>query len=129
MAYKERDLRNVMADARLLRWERVKLVRDRYFDALTVRFWATSLDYVVRGSSGKVVGGNNRRQRKYSEYWTLIRGAGVQGQAGDQRRCPGCGGELKISMAGSCEFCEAHITSGEFDWVLSKIEQDESYVG
>ncbi len=32
-------------------------------------------------------------------------------------------------MAGNCEFCQAHITSGEFDWVLSKIEQDESYLG
>ena len=30
-------------------------------------------------------------------------------------------------MAGSCDFCQAHVTSGEFDWVLSRIEQDESY--
>jgi ferredoxin len=30
-------------------------------------------------------------------------------------------------MAGSCTHCHAKITSGEFDWVLSRIEQDESY--
>jgi hypothetical protein len=35
-------------------------------------------------------------------------------------------------MAGNCRACRAcraHVTSGEFDWVLSKIEQDESYAG
>ena len=32
-------------------------------------------------------------------------------------------------MAGSCGRCEAHVTSGEFDWVLSKIEQDDAYRG
>jgi hypothetical protein len=32
-------------------------------------------------------------------------------------------------MSGSCEHCGAHVTSGEFDWVLSRIEQDESYGG
>jgi hypothetical protein len=32
-------------------------------------------------------------------------------------------------MAGDCAYCGARITSGEFDWVLSRIEQDESYVG
>ena len=128
-AYKSQGLRNVMDQAKLLRWERVRLVRDRHYDALTVRFWATGLDYLVDEASGKVVGGSKTRPREYSEYWTLIRGAGTRGSARSERRCPNCGGELKISMVGNCEFCEAHVTSGEFDWVLSKIEQDESYCG
>jgi hypothetical protein len=32
-------------------------------------------------------------------------------------------------MGGNCEYCDAHVTAGEFDWVLSKIEQDEAYTG
>jgi len=32
-------------------------------------------------------------------------------------------------MAGACTYCGAHVTSGEFDWILSKIEQDDSYRG
>lgn len=32
-------------------------------------------------------------------------------------------------MTGSREHCGSHLTRGEFDWVLSKIEQDEDYVG
>jgi hypothetical protein len=30
-------------------------------------------------------------------------------------------------MAGDCESCGVHVTTGEFDWVLSRIEQDEVY--
>jgi hypothetical protein len=32
-------------------------------------------------------------------------------------------------MSGECAHCGTHVTSGEFDWVLSKIEQDEAYRG
>jgi hypothetical protein len=32
-------------------------------------------------------------------------------------------------MAGVCDYCNGKVSSGEFDWVLSKIEQDESYGG
>lgn len=42
--------------------------------------------------------------------------------------CPNCGAPLdRINMAGNCEACGTHLTRGEFDWVLSKIEQDDSY--
>ena len=43
--------------------------------------------------------------------------------------CPNCGAPLAISMAGHCTYCKAKVTGGDFDWVLSKIEQDESYAG
>jgi hypothetical protein len=32
-------------------------------------------------------------------------------------------------MAGECEYCAARVTTGDFDWVLSRIEQDETYQG
>ena len=40
-----------------------------------------------------------------------------------------CAAELKISMAGECEYCGSKLTSGQFDWVLSEIQQDEEYAG
>jgi hypothetical protein len=43
--------------------------------------------------------------------------------------CGNCGAPLDITMAGACAHCGAHVTAGEFDWVLSKIEQDDSYRG
>ena len=43
--------------------------------------------------------------------------------------CPNCGAPLKVSMAGICEYCGGKVTSGNFDWVLSRIQQDEAYGG
>ena len=65
----------------------------------------------------------------YSEYWTLIRSAARRGEPRADDRCGGCGAPLTVTMAGACGHCGAHVTAGEFDWVLSKIEQDDSYQG
>jgi len=130
-AYKQQGLRNVLEQMEISRVAIVKLRRDRHYDAITVRLWASGLDYTVRDADGKRVSGSARSKRAYSEYWTLIRGAAVRGapKASDAN-CPGCGAPLdKVSMAGNCEYCGAHLTRGEFDWVLSKIEQDDSYTG
>jgi len=32
-------------------------------------------------------------------------------------------------MTGHCRFCSVKVTTGDFDWVLSRIEQDEVYTG
>jgi hypothetical protein len=73
--------------------------------------------------------GNRSRERPYSEYWTLIRGAATRGKARTDPACPNCGAPLKIGMAGNCEYCHAKVVTGDFDWVLSRIEQDEAYGG
>ncbi len=126
--YRDQGLRNILEDAGIERVLLVKVSRDRYYDAITVRIYASGKDYTVN-AKGKVVAGSKRRRRPYSEYWTLIRGADVRGAPRTDANCPQCGAGLKVSMAGTCEYCSAHITRGEFDWVLSKIEQDESYSG
>ena len=128
-AYRARGVRNALEGMRLERWNVAKIVRDKYLDSLTVRIWGTGRDTIVEAASGKVLSGNPRRDRAYSEYWTLIRSAGARSQAKSDEGCPNCGAELKINMAGTCDHCGAHVTSGEFDWVLGKIEQDDSYRG
>ncbi len=128
-AYERQGLRNVLEGMRIVEWKTVKVLRDRHFDSLTVRLWGSGRDYTVRQATGDVVSGDPRHDRVYSEYWTLIRGAGVRGAPRGDKSCPNCGAPLDVNMAGQCEHCGAKITSGEFDWVLSKIEQDDSYTG
>ena len=113
---------------RITRTELAKVTRDRYYDAVTFRLWATGKDYVVRGD-GEVVRGSKRRERPYSEYWTLIRSAARKGPTKTDATCGNCGAPLQVTMAGACNYCGAHVTAGEFVWVLSKIEQDDSYRG
>ena len=129
-AYRQQGLRNVLEQMEISRIAIVKLGRDRHFDAITVRLWAAGLDYTVREQDNKRLSGSATKKRAYSEYWTLIRGARVRGAPAADTTCPGCGAPLdRVSMAGNCEYCGAHLTRGEFDWVLSKIEQDDAYAG
>ena len=128
-AYKKSGLRNALEHMRITHTSLAKVVRDRYYDAVTIRIFATGRDYTVDASTGKVVKGSKRRDRRYSEYWTLIRAAARKGAPTTSASCPNCGAPLAITQAGECEHCNAHVTAGEFDWVLSKIEQDDSYRG
>ena len=71
--------------------------------------------------------GSATAEKPYSEYWTLMRGHGAKGPSSASKSCPKCGAPLNVTMAGECSHCRAHVTSGEFDWVLSRIEQPEAY--
>lgn len=128
-AYRAQGLRNVLQHTRLVRTQRVKVLSDRYFDAITLRIWGSGIDFTIDERTQHTVSGSTQRPRDYSEYWTFIRAAGTRGQIRSEANCPSCAAPLNVNMAGNCSFCSAHITRGEFDWVLSKIEQDEAYEG
>jgi hypothetical protein len=125
--YRSAGLRNVTEGGVVRDIEGCRVTSDKWFDAITVRVFAASTDYTVRDADGSVVGGSKSATRSYTEYWTLIRGASASGPTKTTLECPSCGAALKISESGDCEFCNAHVTAGEFDWVLSRIEQDEAY--
>ncbi|MCL2723873.1 MAG: Tim44-like domain-containing protein [Polyangiaceae bacterium] len=114
--------------AHITRLEFVSATTDAYYDSITVRLYGTGLDYTV-SDDGKVLSGSTRRPRAYSEYWTLIRGAQKKHTDKSHTQCPHCGAPLNINMTGNCQYCGAKVTSGEYDWVLSRIEQDEAYTG
>ncbi|MCL2723872.1 MAG: Tim44-like domain-containing protein [Polyangiaceae bacterium] len=112
----------------ITRLELASATTDAYYDSITVRLYGTGLDYTV-SEDGKVLSGSTRRPRVYSEYWTLIRGAQKKPTDKGDKQCPNCGAPLNINMTGNCQYCKVKVTSGEYDWVLSRIEQDEAYRG
>lgn len=128
-AYKRQGLRNVVDQAAVSAMQPVKIQEDAYYQAITLRIWAQAYDY-TEDQTGKVVSGSKTTLRQWTEYWTFIRNRQAkQAPAQSTLNCPNCGAPLKVNAAGICEFCHGKITSGEFDWVLSKIEQDEAYSG
>jgi Tim44-like domain len=128
-AYKLQHLRNVLDQCRVTAMQPVKLQEDAFYNAITLRIGAQGYDYTI-DESGRVVAGSKSNLRYWSEYWTFIRNRQAKlVQSSADLNCPNCGAPLKVNNAGVCEFCGGKITSGEFDWVLSKIEQDESYAG
>lgn len=120
--------RNVTENARILRIDLASVTSDKHYDAVTVRLFASSIDYTI-SDDGKLMSGHKSRVRTYSEYWTWIRGTARRGPSRGDLACPNCGAQLRIGMAGTCEYCRVKVTAGEFDWVLSRIEQDDSYSG
>jgi hypothetical protein len=128
-AYRRQGLRNALDQCQVTAMQPVKIKEDAFYNAITLRIWAEGHDYTI-DSSGRVVSGSKTKLRRWSEYWTFIRNRGANaGPARADLNCPNCGAPLKVNATGVCEFCSGKITSGDFDWVLSKIEQDESYAG
>ncbi|MEP6569507.1 MAG: TIM44-like domain-containing protein [Acidobacteriota bacterium] len=128
-SYKRQHLRNALDQSRITALQPVKITEDAFYISITLRIGAQGYDYTV-DEQGKVVSGSKTKLRSWSEYWTFIRSRNARpGPAKADLNCPNCGAPLKVNNAGVCEFCGGKITSGEFDWVLSRIEQDESYSG
>ncbi|HEY8224761.1 MAG TPA: TIM44-like domain-containing protein, partial [Pyrinomonadaceae bacterium] len=128
-AYRRQGMRNIVDNCTITAMQPVKIQEDAFYQAITLRIWAQGNDYTV-DSNGNVVSGSRQRTRQWSEYWTFIRNRQAKSShARTELSCPNCASPLKVNASGICEFCGGKITSGEFDWVLSKIEQDESYAG
>jgi hypothetical protein len=124
--YKRQKLNNRTDGARIVDMQMSNVETDRHFDAITVRVFATGKDYTL-DEDGKIVSGSKTYDRAYTEYWTLIRGVGAKGEIHTSPSCPNCGADVDVNMAGACEHCDVKVTRGDFDWVLSRIEQDETY--
>lgn len=128
-AYQRQGLRNALDQHKITAMQPVKIRLDAFYNAITLRIFAEGYDYTV-DKSGRVVAGSNKNLRRWSEYWTFIRNSkSASAPTKADLNCPNCGAPLKVNATGICEFCGGKISSGDFDWVLSKIEQDESYSG
>jgi len=118
--------RDVMENLKISGIEPVRVIHGRVFDDLTVRISAAAADYEVDGT-GRVVFGD-RSVRPFTEEWTFQRSVGVAttNKAGTlENTCPNCGAPLALTQIGECRYCKAAVTSGRFDWVVSRIEQED----
>ncbi len=128
-AYRSAGLTNKLENITIQNIQFVRIDLDRFYESITVRIFASSLDYVV-DKDGSVKGGSNKRPRAFSEYWTFIRRMGVEKDEYDYSTCPNCGAPAdKMGQAGVCEYCGTKISNGDFSWVLAIITQDEVYSG
>ncbi|MDQ2732086.1 MAG: TIM44-like domain-containing protein [Armatimonadota bacterium] len=127
-SYQKQGLRNALENVAIESVIPAKFGSDKFYDAITTRIFAHMIDF-TEDAAGKLVCGSKNKPRRFSEYWTFIRRRGAQENKHGSELCPNCGAPLKINMAGTCEFCGGKVSSGTFDWVLSRIEQDETYEG
>jgi len=124
----EQHRRNILEGIRIDHIVPVRVLHGRVFDDLTVRIDATCADYEVDETTQKIVFGD-KTPRPFTEFWTFQRA--VDAKTGERtlydKVCPNCGAPLQVTQLGECRYCKAAVTSGRFDWVLSRIEQEEEY--
>jgi predicted lipid-binding transport protein (Tim44 family) len=129
--YARTGWRNRLENIDIQAIELVRIDLDTFYDSVTVRVFASCLDYTVN-QQGKLIGGSSTKPRVFSEYWTFMRTAGVEkiDKDYDLKSCPSCGAPAdKVGQTGVCDYCGAKITEGHFSWVLAVITQDEVYEG
>jgi hypothetical protein len=103
-----------------------RVVHGRVFDDLTVRMSAVAADFEIDRNNQIVFG--DRAVRPFSEEWTFQRSVGVatSNKPGTlENTCPACGAPVALTQIGECRYCKAAVTSGKFDWVVSRIEQED----
>jgi len=97
---------------------------DASFNYITVKIDASAADYTLNSQGAMIKG--SKTPKGFTEYWTFLRTVGVKSDPNKQlkdNKCPNCGAALQVNATGKCEYCNAVITSGQFDWVLSEIRQ------
>lgn len=121
---KTRGIRNLMEDVQVLSAEITSVESDRHFDTIHVKFTARAKDSDVDIQTGSKI--RTSYDGTFVEYWSFLRKPGaqtLQGRGLVEGFCPNCGASLELSESGSCGYCDAVVTSGEYDWVLSEITQ------
>ena len=124
-AYRAAGLRNRLDRVQVARIEPARATLDRYYAAVTVRIFASAIDQTV-DDGGRVVDGR-AEPRAFTEYWTFVRTVSAAHPEG--ATCPGCGASLPAGQSGQCPYCGSLVGAPAFDWILSRIDQDEDYTG
>ncbi len=129
--YISANKQNVLENLAIQNTRVVAANSDDAFDTIVVRFFASCADYDIDLSDDKhkVIRGD-RQIADWAEDWVFQRSskAVTKPNAGTMnKRCPNCGAPLDLELSGVCKYCKAPVMSGEFDWVLTRIEQLPSY--
>jgi len=121
--------RNQLDNVRVLRIEPVAATRDGEYDVLQVRVEAAMHDAFVCELDHSL---DTEGDGSFVEYWSFIRKR-ERAAAGDVTQqkygCPSCGAPLPPDMGELCRcaYCQVMVNSGEFDWVLAEITQEDDY--
>jgi predicted lipid-binding transport protein (Tim44 family) len=118
--------RNVLEGLSVRGIQPIAIVHGRVFDDITVRISAAAADFEVDPANNIVFG--DRVIRPFAEDWTFQRSVGVATSSKPgtlESTCPRCGAPLQLTQIGECRYCKAAVTSGKFDWVVSRIDQED----
>ena len=121
---KSRGEKNVLENIVIGNTNIVEVRSDNAYNYIKLQIDASCADYTV-DNKGKMISGS-KSINGFTEYWTFIRTVNTVTDANKQlkdNKCPNCGAPLEVNATGQCNYCSAVISSGQYDWVLSEINQ------
>lgn len=125
-------IRNRLKDVRVIHSEIVSVTSDHHFDSIHVRITASAISYNESLKTGRRVSGHSASAPiTFTEIWSFSRRPGVKTDPNAsllQGRCPNCGGPVEIVDKAECPQCQSIVNSGQYDWVLAEITQDEEWI-
>ncbi len=127
--YVDAHKRNVLEDLAVGDLTIIAAHHDANYDTITVRVLAACADYDVNDDNSRVIRGD-RHVGNWTEDWTFQRAGSATTPPGGgtlSAKCPNCGAPLDLDLAGSCKYCKAPVSSGNYDWVLARIAQVPAY--
>jgi predicted lipid-binding transport protein (Tim44 family) len=123
--YVAKGQRNVLDNLSLASATIVSASSDATHDHIELRMHAACADYDVDVKTNKVVRGNHS-VREWYEDWLFERSSKATTRADGgtmAQHCPNCGAPLDVDLSGVCSYCKAPVMSGDYDWVLARIDQ------
>jgi tellurite resistance protein len=125
----DQGVRDALADVRLLGVKLIGLEQSEWFDSIHVRVRGEMRDTDVPASYSDeqaLAEARKARPEAFTEVWTFVRKPGAQTRIGQdlfQGKCPNCGAPYQGGATNVCEYCQAVVNSGNYDWTLSEITQ------
>lgn len=103
-----------------------KYERDAQYEYLTVYMATRMVDYIINADTKLVIKGDPNSDCYMNYLLTFMRKTGVKSKesmdSAVSKSCPNCGAPLSITSSGKCDYCGSIITTGDFDWVLAKMD-------
>ncbi|RKH57515.1 TIM44-like domain-containing protein [Corallococcus llansteffanensis] len=131
---KAQGVRDALADMNVQDVQLIGLHQTAWYDSIHVRVRASIRDTDVpadQTDAQAMAAAKKVAAESFTEVWTFVRKPGAQTRIGEdlfQGKCPNCGAPYKGGASNTCEFCNAVVNSGNYDWTLSEITQGVEHV-
>ncbi len=116
---------NKVEDIAILSMEFEEYQEDTSNQLASVILQARYRDYLVDDRSGEVIKGNPEVRYLMTYRMTFQRNLSAKtdpNMEGHVTKCPNCGANLSINQNGVCEYCGSEVSSGNFQWLLLKLQ-------
>lgn len=126
-------VRDAIADYAVLDLQIIGLEQNEHFDTVHVRVKAQMRDAdAPAGATDEQALALARKQNpeQFIEVWSFVRKPGAKTNTAQELssgKCPNCGAPFEGGAANRCQFCNAVVNSGNYDWVLAEITQGSEF--